>query len=89
MFLTLKDIINEYKIQNSALSNVSTNNEKLKNINANIDEVKNNLDHLTDYAIKYFDYLKKEYGSERKRKTKVQEFDDLDKKDISIKNKKL
>ena len=26
------DIINEYKIQNSALSNVSTNNEKLKNI---------------------------------------------------------
>jgi len=64
-------------------------NEKLKNINANIDEVKNNLDHLTDYAIKYFDYLKKEYGSERKRKTKVQEFDDLDKKDISIKNKKL
>ena len=26
------DIINEHKIQNSALSNVSTNNEKLKNI---------------------------------------------------------
>ena len=26
------DIINEYKIQNSALSNVSTNNEKLKKI---------------------------------------------------------
>ena len=26
------DIINEYKIQNSALSNVSANNEKLKNI---------------------------------------------------------
>ena len=26
------EIINNYKIQNSALSNVSTNNEKLKNI---------------------------------------------------------
>ena len=64
-------------------------NEKLKSINANIDEVKNNLEHITDYAIKYFEYLKKEYGSERKRKTKVQEFDDVDKKDISIKNQKL
>ena len=64
-------------------------NERLKSINANIDEVKNNLDHITDYTIKYFEYLKKEYGSERKRKTKVQEFDDVDKKDISIKNQKL
>ena len=64
-------------------------NEKLKSINTNIDEVKNNLEHITDYAIKYFEYLKKEYGSERKRKTKVQEFDDVDKKDISIKNQKL
>ena len=64
-------------------------NEKLKSINANIDEVKNNLEHITDYTIKYFEYLKKEYGSERKRKTKVQEFDDVDKKDISIKNQKL
>ena len=51
--------------------------------------MKNNLEHITDYAIKYFEYLKKEYGSERKRKTKVQEFDDVDKKDISIKNQKL
>ena len=64
-------------------------NEKLKSINANIDEVKNNLEHITDYTIKYFEYLKKDYGSERKRKTKVQEFDDVDKKDISIKNQKL
>ena len=64
-------------------------NEKLKSINTNIDEVKNNLEHITDYTIKYFEYLKKEYGSERKRKTKVQEFDDVDKKDISIKNQKL
>ena len=64
-------------------------NEKLTSINTNIDEVKNNLEHITDYTIKYFEYLKKEYGSERKRKTKVQEFDDVDKKDISIKNQKL
>ena len=89
--ISLDDIkkLTEIPIKKISKFDLNKVNEKLKNINTNIDEVKNNLEHLTDYAIKYFEHLKKEYGSERKRKTKVQEFDDLDKKDISIKNKKL
>ena len=89
--VSLDDIkrLTEIPIKKISKFDLNKVNEKLKNINANIDEVKNNLDHITEYAIKYFEYLKKEYGSERKRKTKVQEFDDLDKKDISIKNQKL
>ena len=63
--------------------------EKLANIEANIDEVKNNLKHLVEYAIQYFTHLKKHYGKEKKRKTIIDEFDDLDKKKISIKNQKL
>jgi len=63
--------------------------EKLANIEANIDEVKNNLKHLVEYAIQYFTHLKKHYGKEKKRKTIIDEFDDLDKKQISIKNQKL
>ncbi len=89
--ISLDDIkkLTEIPIKKISKFDLNKVNEKLKKINTNIDEVKNNLEHLTDYAIKYFEHLKKEYGSERKRKTKVQEFDDLDKKDISIKNKKL
>ena len=89
--VSLDDIkrLTEIPIKKISKFDLNKVNEKLKNINANIDEVKNNLDHITEYAVKYFEYLKKEYGSERKRKTKVQEFDDLDKKDISIKNQKL
>ena len=89
--VSLDDIkrLTEIPIKKISKFDLNKVNEKLKNINTNIDEVKNNLDHITEYAIKYFEYLKKEYGSERKRKTKVQEFDDLDKKDISIKNQKL
>ena len=63
--------------------------EKLANIEANIDEVKNNLNHLVEYTIQYFTHLKKHYGKEKKRKTIIDEFDDLDKKQISIKNQKL
>ena len=89
--VSLDDIkrLTEIPIKKISKFDLNKVNEKLKNINANIDEVKNNLDHITEYAIKYFEYLKKEYGAERKRKSKVQEFDDLDKKDISIKNQKL
>ena len=89
--ISLDDIkkLTEIPIKKISKFDLNKVNEKLKSINVNIDEVKNNLDHLTDYTIKYFEYLKKEYGQEKKRKTKVQEFDDLDKKDISIKNQKL
>ena len=89
--VSLDDIkkLTEIPIKKISKFDLNKVNEKLKSINANIDEVKNNLEHITDYTIKYFEYLKKDYGSERKRKTKVQEFDDVDKKDISIKNQKL
>ena len=63
--------------------------EKLNTIEITIEEVKNNLNHIIDYTIQYFTHLKKHYGKERKRKTVIEEFDDLDKKKISIKNQKL
>ena len=63
--------------------------EKLVNIEANIEEVKNNLEHIVEYTIQYFTHLKKQYGKDKKRKTLIEEFDDLDKKKISIKNQKL
>ena len=89
--VSLDDIkkLTEIPIKKISRFDLNKVNEKLKNININIDEVNNNLGHITDYAIKYFEYLKKEYGKERKRKTLIQEFDDLDKRNISIKNQKL
>ena len=89
--VSLEDIkkLTEIPIKKISKFDLNKVNEKLKNININIDEVRNNLNHITDYSIKYFEYLKKEYGKERKRKTLIQEFDDLDKRNISIKNQKL
>ena len=89
--VSLDDIkkLTEIPIKKISRFDLNKVNEKLKNININIDEVNNNLGNITDYAIKYFEYLKKEYGKERKRKTLIQEFDDLDKRNISIKNQKL
>jgi len=63
--------------------------DKLSSIEMNIEEVKNNLEHLIEYTIQYFSHLKKTYGLNKKRKTKINEFDEVDKKTISIKNHKL
>ena len=65
--VSLDDIkkLTEIPIKKISRFDLNKVNEKLKNININIDEVKNNLDHITDYAIRYFEYLKKENPNSR------------------------
>ena len=89
--ITLDDIkkLTEIPIRKISKFDLDKVKEKLTNIEANIEEVKNNLNHLVEYTIQYFTHLKKHYGKEKKRKTIIDEFDDLDKKKISIKNQKL
>ena len=89
--ITVDDIkkLTEIPIRKISKFDLNKVKEKLSNIEVNIEEVKNNLAHLVDYTIQYFTHLKKHYGKERKRKTIIEEFDDLDKKKISIKNQKL
>ena len=89
--VTVDDIkkLTEIPIRKISKFDLDKVKDKLDNIEVNIEEVKNNLNHLVDYTIQYFTHLKKHYGKDRKRKTKVDEFDELDKKTISIKNYKL
>ena len=89
--ITVDDIkkLTEIPIRKISKFDLDKVKEKLVNIEANIEEVKNNLEHIVEYTIQYFTHLKKQYGKDKKRKTLVEEFDDLDKKKISIKNQKL
>jgi len=89
--VTVDDIkkLTEIPIRKISKFDLDKVKDKLDSIEVNIEEVKNNLNHLVDYTIQYFTHLKKHYGKDRKRKTKVDEFDELDKKTISIKNYKL
>ena len=89
--ITVDDIkkLTEIPIRKISKFDLDKVKDKLNSIEVNIEEVKNNLNHLVDYTIQYFTHLKKHYGKDRKRKTIVDEFDELDKKTISIKNYKL
>ena len=89
--VTVDDIkkLTEIPIRKISKFDLDKVKDKLDSIEVNIEEVKNNLNHLVDFTIQYFTHLKKHYGKDRKRKTKIDEFDELDKKTISIKNYKL
>ena len=63
--------------------------EQIKNIDADIATVTYNLEHLTDFAINYFDTLLKKYGKGKERKTELKLFDTIKVQQIAIANTKL
>ncbi len=64
-------------------------NEQIKSIEADIQQVKFDLDHLTDFAVAYFENLQKKYGKGRDRKTEIREFDTIQVKQVAIANTKI
>lgn len=63
--------------------------EQIRGIEADIKQVKYDLEHLTDFAVTYFENLLKKYGKGRERKTEIREFDTIQVKQVAIANTKL
>lgn len=63
--------------------------EKIRGIEGDIDEVKNNLEHLTDFTIRYFQQLKKKYGSAYPRLTQISTFEKIEAEKVVVSNAKL
>ena len=81
--LTDKPVRRIYKLDIDEL------NEQIKSIEAEIKQVKYDLDHLTAFAIAYFESLLKKYGKGRERKTEIRQFDTIKVQQIAIANAKL
>ena len=62
---------------------------KIEAIEAELEKIAFNLKNLTDFAIDYFKNLKSVYGKEKKRKTEIKIFADVDAKKVVVKNCKL
>ena len=63
--------------------------EHIKGIEANMEEVRNNLLHIIDFTIRYFENIKKKYGVGRERKTEIRIFDAITATDVVVANEKL
>lgn len=89
--VTTEDIVRLTEIRIKRISKFDSfkADEHIKGVEANIDEVKHNIEHLNDYAIKYYEGLLKKYGKGRERKTEIRPFETIQVSHVAIANTKL
>ncbi|MFM2358123.1 MAG: hypothetical protein RLY16_115 [Bacteroidota bacterium] len=81
--LTEKPVRRIYKLDIDEL------NEQIRGLEDDIKQVKFDLEHLTEFAIAYYENLLKKYGKGRERKTEIKLFDTIQAKAVAIANTKL
>lgn len=81
--LTEKPVRRIYKLDIDQLQ------EQIKSLEAEIKQVNHDLEHLTDFAIAYFQELLRKYGKGRERKTEIRLFDTIQAKQVAIANTKI
>ena len=79
----------EIKIKRISKFDIDKAQVKIEAIEAELEKIVYNLKNLTDFAIDYFKNLKSVYGKEKKRKTEIRIFADVDAKKVVVKNCKL
>ncbi|MBR2975960.1 MAG: DNA gyrase/topoisomerase IV subunit A, partial [Alistipes sp.] len=89
--VTLDDVqrLTELKfIRISRYDSEKADNE-IKQIEADIKQTKHDLEHLTEYAIAYFERIKAKYGEGRERRTEIRAFDTIEAWKVASSNAKL
>jgi topoisomerase IV subunit A len=81
--LTEKPVRRIYKLDIDELNN------QIKGLEADIKQVQFDLEHLTDYAVAYYENLLKKYGKGRERKTEIKLFEAIQAKQVAIANIKI
>ena len=81
--LTEKPVRRIYKLDIDEL------NEQIKGLEDDIKQVKYDLEHLTEFAVAYYENLLKKFGKGRERKTEIKQFDTIQAKSVAIANTKV
>lgn len=89
--VTTEDIVKltEIRIKRISKYDAFKADEHIKAVEDNIAEVNENITHLTEYAIKYYETLLKKYGKGRERKTELRPFETIQVANVAIANSKL
>lgn len=89
--VTQEDIVRltEIRIKRISKFDIDKAQQKIEALEDKIAQVKHHLQHLIEYAIDYFNRLKKEFGKGKERKTEIRVFDDIEATKVVIRNTKL
>ena len=89
--VTIEDVqrLTELKfIRISRYDSDKADNE-IKRIEEDMKSTQYDLDHLTDYAIAYYERIREKYGKGRERRTEIREFDTIEATKVAVTNAKL
>lgn len=81
--LTEKPVRRIYKLDIDELNN------QIKGLETEMGQVNYDLEHLTEFTIKYFDGLLKKYGKGKERKTEIKVFEVIEAKHVAIANTRI
>ncbi|XZF15753.1 DNA gyrase/topoisomerase IV subunit A [Chitinophagaceae bacterium MMS25-I14] len=89
--ITQEDIVKLTEIRIKRISKFDSfkADEHIKGVETEIGEVKNNIEHLNDFAIRYYENLLKKHGKDRGRKTEIRLFETIQANTVAIANAKL
>ena len=89
--ITRDDIarLTEIKIKRISRFDGFKADELMRDLDAELEEVKNNLLHLKQYTIRWYQNLQKKYGKGRERKTEIRAFDTIQAQAVVANNEKL
>lgn len=89
--ITEEDItrLTEIRIKRISKFDIDKAQQKIDALEGEIAEKKHHLENLIDYAIAYFDRLKKTYGKGKERQTELRLFEDIEATKVVMRNTKL
>ncbi|MCL2168162.1 MAG: DNA gyrase/topoisomerase IV subunit A [Lentimicrobiaceae bacterium] len=89
--ITREDILKlcEKPVRKISKFDIKQADEKIMQIEEKMDEKLHHLNHLIEFAINYFENLKKKYGEGRERKTEIKSFDNIVAATVAVANQKL
>ncbi|MFR9620512.1 MAG: DNA gyrase/topoisomerase IV subunit A [Rikenellaceae bacterium] len=62
---------------------------EIRSVEDEIKKTQYSLDHLTDYAVEYYQRIRDKYGKGRERRTELREFDQIEAAKVAVTNAKL
>lgn len=81
--------LTEIRIKRISKFNSFKADEEINKLNAELDETRHHLEHLTEYAIAYFENLLSKHGKGRERRTEIAAFDTIQASAVVANNAKL
>ncbi len=89
--VTDEDVTKLTEIRIKRISKFDSNkaNDEIISLQNGIKEVNKNLKNLVEYSIQYFEHILEKYGKNKKRKTKIEQFEEISASDVILSNLKV